>query len=93
MTDALSRPVVFALVGLASLAWVGTAMAAPASFKVPLTGAQQVPPIKTAGKGTADLTWNPNTRVVARTSPTAACRPRSPWRISATARRARMDPS
>jgi CHRD domain len=58
------RRAVFALAGLACLAFAGAAAAAPISFKVELTGAQQVPPLSTAGKGTADLTWNPSTRVV-----------------------------
>ena len=34
------------------------------SFEVPLTGTQQVPPVQTAAKGTADLTWDPSTSVV-----------------------------
>jgi CHRD domain len=42
----------------------GTAVAAPISFTVPLTGAQQVPPVETSGSGTADLTYDPSTRVV-----------------------------
>jgi len=50
-----------ALAGLAA----ATAMAAPVSFTVPLTGAQQVPPVQTAGSGSADLTYDPATRVVA----------------------------
>jgi hypothetical protein len=58
------RQVIFALAGLACLAWAGAATAAPVSFKVDLTGAQQVPPVNTAGKGTASLTWNASTRVV-----------------------------
>ena len=40
------------------------ATAATISFKVPLTGTEQVPPVTTAGKGNADLTWDPGTRVV-----------------------------
>jgi hypothetical protein len=47
------------------LAWAGLAAAAPISFKVPLSGAEQVPPVKTTGKRTAELTWNPSTRVIA----------------------------
>ena len=42
----------------------GRARAAAESFKVPLSGAQQVPPVQTSGSGSADLTWNPATRVV-----------------------------
>ena len=46
------------------VAWAGAAQAAPVSFKVPLTGAQCVPPVDTSGSGTADLTYDPATRVV-----------------------------
>lgn len=49
---------------LVGLAGVGVAQAAPASFKVPLTGAECVPAVDTAGSGTADLTYDPDSRVV-----------------------------
>ena len=39
-------------------------LADPISFKVPLTGAQGVPPVDTAATGTAELTFDPATRVV-----------------------------
>lgn len=55
------------LLALVPLAWVGSkavALAAPMSFTVPLTGAQQVPPIQTSGSGSAALTYDPDTRVV-----------------------------
>jgi CHRD domain len=39
-------------------------MAATQSFQVPLTGSQQVPAAETAGKGMAELTYDPATRVV-----------------------------
>jgi CHRD domain len=55
---------VVVLIGLSLLAWTGLAAAAPTSFQVPLSGAEQVPSVKTAGTGTADLTWDPSTRVV-----------------------------
>jgi len=42
----------------------GTVLADPTSFKVPLTGAQGVPPVDTTGSGTAELTYDPATRVV-----------------------------
>ncbi len=45
-------------------AWAAVSKAAPESFKVALTGAQQVPPVETSGTGTADLTYDPATRVV-----------------------------
>src|ERR1700675_2154446 len=43
---------------------VGAALADATSFKVPLTGAQGVPPGETSGSGTAELTYDPATRVV-----------------------------
>ncbi len=62
--NVLSRRAILALTGLACVGWVGSATAATVSFKVPLSGAEQVPPVSTAGKGSADLTWDPSTRVV-----------------------------
>ena len=58
------REIVFTacLAGIA--AWAAPTLAAPVSFKVPLTGAQQVPPVQTAATGTADLTYDPATRVL-----------------------------
>lgn len=56
-----------AAVALASLAWIGVATlaeAAPISFTVPLSGAQQVPVVATKGSGEAHLTYDPSTRVV-----------------------------
>ena len=38
--------------------------AAPVSFKVALTGAQQVPPVQTGANGTADLSYDPATRLL-----------------------------
>jgi len=46
------------------LAGSGVARADATSFKVPLTGAQCVPPVDTTGSGTAELTYDPATRVV-----------------------------
>lgn len=40
------------------------AMAATMTFQVPLTGAQQVPPVQTSGRGTANITYDPATRGV-----------------------------
>lgn len=50
--------------GLALVGTLRLAQAAPVSFTVPLTGAQQVPPVQTPGSGSADLTYDPSTRVV-----------------------------
>jgi hypothetical protein len=50
---------------LASFGWAGSAavaLAAPMTINVPLSGTQQVPPIETAGSGTAVLTYDPETR-------------------------------
>jgi len=46
------------------VAWTGAALADPVSFNVPLTGAQSVPAVDTSGSGTAELTYDPATRVV-----------------------------
>jgi hypothetical protein len=60
-----SWPVLIILVGLLGAAPIGPgALAAPLSFTVDLTGAQQVPAVQTPGTGTADLTYDPATRVV-----------------------------
>lgn len=56
-----------ALLALMPLAWAGStamALAAPMSFSVPLSGAQQVPPVTTPGSGTATLTYDSSTREV-----------------------------
>ena len=56
-----------AVLSLAGLVWAGSAalaMAAPMTFQVPLTGAQQVPPVQTSGSGTANLSYDPATRGV-----------------------------
>jgi CHRD domain len=64
MYGVMTRRAVCALAGLACIAWAGSANAASMSFKVDLTGAQEVPPVKTDGMATADLTWNPDTRTI-----------------------------
>ena len=58
----LAVAVVAGLAGAAAAG--GSALAAPLSFTVTLTGAQQVPPVQTTGSGKADLTYDPTTRVV-----------------------------
>jgi hypothetical protein len=55
-------------VALACVIWLAAPMlasAAPMSFTVHLDGAQGVPPIDTKGTGTADLTYDPATHVLA----------------------------
>jgi len=56
--------VVLSTVLLVWAAWLGTAQAEPISFKVPLSGGQEVPPVFPAGAGTAELTYESATRVV-----------------------------
>lgn len=51
----------FACVGLA---WSELARAEPISFSVPLSGAEQVPPVETSGAGTAQISYDPEARVV-----------------------------
>ena len=64
MSFEISRRPFILLVCLTISAWAGLVQAAPLSFKVPLSGAQSVPPVENAGTGTADLTYDPATRVV-----------------------------
>ncbi|OWT65637.1 CHRD domain-containing protein [Candidimonas nitroreducens] len=59
----LRRPAL-AFAGAVLAGFMVSAQAAPVSFSVPLTGAQQVPPVQTQGSGKADLTYDPSTRVV-----------------------------
>jgi hypothetical protein len=47
-----------------ALAWSAAAHAASETFKVDLTGAQQVPPVETPAKGSADLSYDPATRML-----------------------------
>ena len=64
MSRSISKRVFMVFGGLALAGALGLAQAAPVSFDVPLTGAQQVPPVQTAGSGSAALTYDPATRVV-----------------------------
>ena len=62
MTERVSRRLVLIAAALvpAGLA-ASSALAAPATFTVALSGAQQVPPVQTNGSGTATLTYDPVT--------------------------------
>ena len=64
MSRSLSQRAFMVFSGLALAGVLTLAQAAPVSFQVPLTGAQQVPPVQTAGSGNADLTYDASTRVV-----------------------------
>ena len=50
--------------GIVTAACTVAALAAPTSIKVPLTGGDEVPPTKSTGTGTADLTYDAATRVL-----------------------------
>jgi hypothetical protein len=66
MNNVLSRRalVIMATVLPTWVAWPGLVLAAPISFKVPLSGGQEVPPASPAAGGVADLTYDPSTRVL-----------------------------
>ncbi len=64
MTLVASRRGAIGVLAFLGLAWVGLAQAAPISFSVELTGAQEVPAVQTAATGKADLTYDPDTRMV-----------------------------
>ena len=58
------RHALIPFVVLLGFANAGVALADAVSFKVPLTGKECVPPVDTTGSGTANLTYDPATRVV-----------------------------
>jgi hypothetical protein len=64
MRNRMSRRAALIGAGVLPLAGWVPALAAPASFQVALSGANSVPPVDTAGKGTADLSYDPATRTV-----------------------------
>lgn len=64
MSRSIAQRVFMVFGGLALSGTLTLAQAAPVSFEVPLTGAQQVPPVQTPGSGKAELTYDANTRVV-----------------------------
>ena len=64
MVTAMNWRALIAFSTLLVFAGTRAAWAASTSFKVPLTGAQSVPAVDTSGSGTADITYDPATRVV-----------------------------
>jgi hypothetical protein len=58
------RRAVVALAGITCVGAMAVAQAAPLTFTVPLSGTEQVPAVQTQGTGTANLTYDPDTRVV-----------------------------
>ena len=64
MSRSISQRAFVVFGGLAIAGTLTLAQAAPVSFEVPLTGAQQVPQVQTPGSGSGALTYDPSTRVV-----------------------------
>jgi hypothetical protein len=64
MDFAMSRRTALPFMLAAGLVWTGAADAASQSFNVPLSGSESVPPVDTSGAGTANITYDPATRVV-----------------------------
>lgn len=64
MQKSLSRPGLILLACLTGVVWSGLALASPVSFKVALSGAQEVPGVETGGTGSADITYDPTTRKI-----------------------------
>jgi hypothetical protein len=65
MSRIMSRRAAMVVASLIAAVWAaGLALAAPESFTVQLNGTQQVPPVQSPGSGTANLTYDPGTRVV-----------------------------
>ena len=64
MQNWLSRPGLILLACLTGIVWSGLALASPASFKVSLSGAQEVPAVEAGGTGSADITYDPTTRKI-----------------------------
>lgn len=64
MDTTISRRDLVLVALLTGAAWTGPAQAESSSLTVSLTGAQCVPPVETSGTGTAELTYDPATRVL-----------------------------
>jgi hypothetical protein len=65
MSISISRRIVITAACVAAVStWTVASKAAAETMKVALTGAQQVPPVETTGSGSADLTYDPATRVL-----------------------------
>ena len=64
MKTGLCRQAIIFATFVTVVGWAGLAPADPVSFKVLLSSAQSVPPVDSAGNGSADITYDPATRVV-----------------------------
>jgi len=60
----IRKGIILAACLAAAVGTTAISKAASQSFKVMLTGAQQVPPVNTTAAGTAELTYDPATRVL-----------------------------
>jgi CHRD domain len=47
-----------------ALGWTSVSQAEPVSWKVPLSGAEEMPPVQTAGSGVAAFDYDPASRVI-----------------------------
>jgi len=64
MNFAVTRRALLLAACLMGFGWPGLAQDKPLSFKVPLSGAHEVPAVETPATGTADIAYDPATRVV-----------------------------
>jgi len=64
MQKLLSRSGLIFLACLMGGIWSGSALAETISFKVSLSGSQEVPTVETAGTGAAAITYDPTTRKI-----------------------------
>jgi CHRD domain len=63
LTAAFSRRALAACFA-AAVSWTGASQADPVTFKVPLSGAEELPPVQTAGSGVAELAYDSSTRTL-----------------------------
>ena len=64
MNKAIGRRLVILAACLFGIAGLSTAQAQPVSFTVALSGANLVPPVRTTGKGAAQIAYDPASRAV-----------------------------
>ena len=63
LTAAFSRRALAACFA-AAVSWTGASQADPVTFKVPLSGAEELPTVQTAGSGVAELAYDSSTRTL-----------------------------
>jgi hypothetical protein len=64
MAFAISRRTALGIAPFAILTCAFAAKAEPTKFTVGLTGGEQVPPVQTSGSGSAELSYDPDNRMV-----------------------------